>query len=353
MVQSFLSNLAVILLLHLVMVIFNVSKNPFVKKIFPLGIIIILSAATISISYLTIFSGEYYLDLKAVPLITLAYMRGWKPIIPVLIIVSLWRFFIGGDGAVLDIIFGLAAPTLFALLFHKKRIIAGSYGKKFFIASICWLISELSFIFTVPYSLEIYQEVVVFRYFSFMSAATILHTFIVIEIKRQMMSEQLTYFAAHDPLTGLLNKRAFFDFIEKELSDQTRRNCYIAMLDVDHFKKINDTLGHIFGDEVLKKMAEILKKYCSDKIQVARFGGEEFIVYLKNYTLEEVKEILNQIRKEISQIPFNANGDIFHITVSIGVSAIQPGRSLQTAIREADDRLYEAKEKGRNCLVFQ
>lgn len=351
MVQSILSNLAIILLLHLIMVTLNNSPRQLIKNLLPFFVVIIFSIATISMFYLPIYIGEYYVDLRAIPLITLAYIRGWRPLVPVLIIVSLWRLLLGGEGAIPGIIFGMIGPALFALLFHDRKEITTNYFKKILIVTICWFISDFPIMFIMPDGINVFREIYHVRYGSFLGTSLILYSFIVIERKRQILSEQLEYFATHDPLTQLPNKRTFFDKIEKEKNDNHSRSKFIAMIDIDYFKKINDTYGHLFGDEVLKKIANILQSYINENVHVARFGGEEFIVYLKNYSKKEVVELLNKIRVDISCMRFQYKEKVFHITVSIGASEIN-GKSLLQVIRQADTCLYEAKDRGRNCLVI-
>lgn len=351
MVQSILSNLAILLLLHLIMVTFHNSPRPFIKRMLPFITVIIFSISTIAMFYLPIYIGDYYIDLRAIPLITLAYIRGWKPVLPVLIIVSLWRFAMGGDGAIPGIIFGMVGPTLFTLLFHKRRELTANYLQKIVIVTVCWFISDFPIIFIVPDGLETFREIYYVRYGSFLGASFILYSFIVIEKKRQILSEQLEYYATHDTLTQLPNKRIFFEMVEKEMAEHNHQPKYIALIDIDHFKKINDTYGHLFGDEVLTKIATLLKSFTNENLHIARFGGEEFIVFLKNYSKTEVETILNNMRVEISRIPHEVNNDVFYVTVSIGVSELDRHHLIQV-IKLADDRLYKAKGNGRNCLVF-
>ncbi|AAC06416.1 GGDEF domain-containing protein [Aquifex aeolicus] len=163
--------------------------------------------------------------------------------------------------------------------------------------------------------------------------------------------------ALTDPLTGLYNRRVFTEMAEKELAKAKRYgyNFSILMIDIDNFKKINDTYGHDVGDLVLKKISEILKRNVRGADLVARFGGEEFIVMLSNTNLNGAVKKAEQLRRMIEQTPIELpNGEKLRVTVSIGVSTYRGHESLEELIKEADQALYEAKRKGKNRVeVFR
>jgi len=163
--------------------------------------------------------------------------------------------------------------------------------------------------------------------------------------------------ALTDPLTGLYNRRVFMEMAEKELAKAKRYgyNFSILMLDIDNFKRINDTYGHDVGDLVLKKIAEILRRNVRGADVVARFGGEEFIVMLSNANLNGAVKKAEQLRRLIEQTPVELpSGEKLRVTVSIGVSTYRGQESLEELIKEADIALYEAKRNGKNRVeVFR
>ncbi|PKF51821.1 GGDEF domain-containing response regulator [Enterovibrio nigricans] len=160
----------------------------------------------------------------------------------------------------------------------------------------------------------------------------------------QDASEQLFYLANRDELTGLWNRRYFFNFAAENPSP----NKMLAMIDVDHFKKINDSVGHEGGDHVLKELGNLLKLSFSSALP-ARLGGEEFVVICTgNETVFEQELIAFKTSVEHFQTEFDGNSITF--TVSIGVS--RGDRSLSLLLKEADDKLYQAKRNGRNALVI-
>jgi len=163
-----------------------------------------------------------------------------------------------------------------------------------------------------------------------------------------------------DPLTGLYNRR-FLDErlpydIVKSYSNQSPLT--LIMVDIDHFKRINDTYGHAIGDDVLKEFASLLKSGIRDQNDwVVRFGGEEFLIYLNAIDLDNVKKRVEKIRKSIEEATFVCDGLDLKITASFGVYShkISESEVLNTCdyfYKFADLSLYEAKNSGRNCAVF-
>ncbi len=157
-----------------------------------------------------------------------------------------------------------------------------------------------------------------------------------------------------DGLTGLFNRRQLMEALAKE-SQRTRRHkrpFALLMLDVDHFKKCNDTYGHLVGDDVLKKLGSILRGMVRDVDLVARYGGEEFVVLLLEASQDGGSEVAERIRERIAAETFTSGKEEFNITVSIGVaecSAVDP--SPDAVISQADRALYQAKQHGRNRVA--
>ena len=162
-----------------------------------------------------------------------------------------------------------------------------------------------------------------------------------------------------DPLTGLYNRRYFSEILTKNI-EHTRRNtryCFsVAMLDIDHFKVINDTLGHQAGDYVLKQLADFLKKSIRPYDLVARYGGEEFIVLYKDCNRKEAGEILNRIKDAVEARTYRFKDRSVGVTFSSGIADItevKPGTAAaEELIKITDVRLYRAKESGRNRIVI-
>ncbi len=159
-----------------------------------------------------------------------------------------------------------------------------------------------------------------------------------------------------DPLTELHNRRFFDDDIPKLLkrSEETQRPFALMMIDVDHFKNLNDQYGHGFGDAVLVEFANRVRESLRAADRIVRFGGEEFIVISPNLTEKAAQNVAQRIRKIISDAPFlTSNGEKLQVTVSIGVTMVTPGeRDIQAILKRADQALYLAKDSGRNQVQF-
>ena len=155
--------------------------------------------------------------------------------------------------------------------------------------------------------------------------------------------------ANKDFLTGLWNRRYFFEHAEPQYSNYAKlgQGLSMAMMDIDHFKKINDTYGHDAGDEVLKNFAKMLADYVGEYGLVARFGGEEFAIVFNGLSPEELNDFLEGFRKQVEELEIEYNGQVIKFTVSVGFTT-DMGESLSAMINLADEQLYEAKAAGRN-----
>jgi len=168
--------------------------------------------------------------------------------------------------------------------------------------------------------------------------------------------QMITHYANRDYLTGLYNRRYFYENIEEYIGEikQTRETFAIAMLDIDYFKKVNDTYGHDMGDKVIIQIADFLRSNTKAGDIVARFGGEEFCIVIKDISKEGALKVLERIREEVES--FSCKTDTtkdLHITVSIGATIFQEEESLEDNINRADMMLYNAKNGGRNQLLFE
>ncbi|KAF1033364.1 MAG: Response regulator PleD [Pseudomonas sp.] len=156
-----------------------------------------------------------------------------------------------------------------------------------------------------------------------------------------------------DPLTGLPNRAAWSERLEQEVKawHQHGNNLSLAMLDLDHFKRINDGYGHLAGDKVLKIIATVLRKRLRSTDFIARFGGEEFVLLLPNSSLAQALAVGETMRAAIEACPFHFKGEPVTITVSMGMAQFQPGERSDAALKRADEALYRAKAAGRNQVL--
>ena len=155
--------------------------------------------------------------------------------------------------------------------------------------------------------------------------------------------------AARDPLTGLFNRNCLED-VSDWLShvDATGSRSVLCVIDIDHFKKINDRYGHTCGDEVLRAIGKAIGLQSGPNDFAIRYGGEEFIVLLPNSTLEDGWRRAERLRTHIAASPFDAAEPALNVTVSIGLAASQPLETFDELFKRADDALLQAKRHGRN-----
>jgi len=172
--------------------------------------------------------------------------------------------------------------------------------------------------------------------------------------ERKNHQATLERLATTDHLTGLLNRRAFLEATEREIRRAHRygQSLTLLMLDVDHFKRVNDTWGHPAGDEVLRRIAAACRDMLRDEDLTGRLGGEEFAVTLVQAPLRSAVAVAERLRKAIGELAITHQGQPIAATVSIGVAELAAGSAqLDRMIARADQCLYAAKHRGRNCVV--
>jgi diguanylate cyclase (GGDEF)-like protein len=168
------------------------------------------------------------------------------------------------------------------------------------------------------------------------------------------LESQLRFLVSYDPLTQILNRRTFFEQFELHWQQRVDANAHWAcvMSDIDHFKRINDTYGHIAGDGVLRGVAEVLKSVFAETGVIGRYGGEEFCIVVNGHDETETLELTNLARRRIEESTFQHNGHTIPVTASFGVahrrrSEVSPGELLALA----DVALIQAKRNGRNQVL--
>lgn len=160
--------------------------------------------------------------------------------------------------------------------------------------------------------------------------------------------------ARTDPLTRLPNRRAFDDALVRRVAEFQRRRAGFAVmiLDVDHFKRLNDRHGHLAGDHVLRRLAELLQASIDPKALAARIGGEEFAVVLPDCTAAEASRAAERIREAVAAEPLRFDDETLRTTISIGIATVRTGDDPVSLVRRADEALYAAKRSGRNCAFL-
>jgi diguanylate cyclase (GGDEF)-like protein len=169
--------------------------------------------------------------------------------------------------------------------------------------------------------------------------------------------EEMRFKATHDTLTSLWNRAGILTLLRSEFSRASRHQTPLSMLicDIDLFKKINDTYGHPVGDEVLQQVSRYLRDLVRPEDCVGRFGGEEFLIVLGDCSRATLEVRANEIREEISRVPFLTQEGPVSVSLSFGAITIEApcdSDDLDIYVKKADAALYRAKAAGRNCVVF-
>ena len=168
-------------------------------------------------------------------------------------------------------------------------------------------------------------------------------------------SKKLKKQATTDTLTGLANRRKITELLKEEikkLKEDNNNNFNIIMLDIDFFKKVNDNYGHPMGDEVIKKVSNHMQDKVGSEGVVGRFGGEEFLTILYNNDIQKTALLADKIRNDIEGKRIEFEGKKISVTVSMGIACSAETAVYQELLNKADERLYKAKENGRNQVII-
>ena len=180
----------------------------------------------------------------------------------------------------------------------------------------------------------------------------------ILDLQEELVAarESMREAATRDSLTGLLNRAEIFNLLERELerSRRERKPLSVILADIDHFKKVNDTDGHLFGDEALREIARRLQSKLRPYDGVGRYGGEEFLLVLPSCDLKAAMERANELRELIARTPVVSDGAKKAITMSLGVAVSEclGLKEVEALVRRADTALYSAKKKGRNRVEY-
>ena len=204
---------------------------------------------------------------------------------------------------------------------------------------------------------QVIRSTVTLNISSFLLGALLLYMIVKIMASRDAATQKINYFAHYDPLTKLINRRYFFDLFDQSLLQhkQDKEAFNLCICDLDHFKGINDSLGHQAGDKALTGFAQILTETLGEKDIIGRFGGDEFVICFNNKNQQECEFLLEQVRTKLAQSRFTLNDKAhFSVTATFGVAHIDGDKISQSDCKQlfeaADKALYMAKQDGRNQI---
>ena len=167
------------------------------------------------------------------------------------------------------------------------------------------------------------------------------------------LEHELELLAHTDSLTGLYNRHRMQELLEQQTAMflRNRSKFTLIIVDIDHFKKINDTYGHFCGDYVLSEAASFMKKNLRKGDVLARWGGEEFLILLPDTDINGARIMAENIRKAIANKHFHLAGENFSVTMTFGLAQHEIDRSIEDSLKQADNALYEGKKAGRNRVM--
>ena len=182
--------------------------------------------------------------------------------------------------------------------------------------------------------------------------ATLVTSFGFVFMAKERADNANVHLAAQDALTGVANRRALMLALERELARATRQHTPLAllMIDIDHFKRVNDHYGHLAGDQVLRHVVGVVRQRLRAHDVLGRYGGEEFLLLLPNTDLPGAQQLAQQLCQAVQATPCDWSGQSIAVTASVGISGMGVGVqvSWDTLLQSADQALYRAKDKGRN-----
>jgi len=303
--------------------------------LFPLVVLNVISSV-IYVIFLTIFKDE---NLR----ISFAYFE-------IIFFSAMTELISGGHFGTLTFVIGMVAVIFFMLPYsNRKKHIYQLVGAALAVA--------ISLISVFNYSL--YPELMdlVLHHSSFVKVLNLIITLFSLFyltnlylVELRTTREKLDYSSNHDMLTGLYNRR-FFESIMKRSKDEKETSFSVAMLDVDDFKKINDTYGHETGDRVLAAVSKCIEACLPQDAVAVRWGGEEFVLYLPQVENSRALEVLETFRTKLSKQEIYHKGTRVAITATIGLCTGESIADYEEYLRQADEKLYWGKKHGKNQIV--
>ncbi len=226
----------------------------------------------------------------------------------------------------------------------KKLIYDGADSERLIgVSERCWyMANEITYRYQKLSEENISYFIVIF---SINGILTFIVLGILVIIAKREVKGKLEFQAHYDPLTKVLNRRSFIAIYNSIINRKDIFPASFMIMDIDDFKKINDTYGHNVGDKVLKKIVNVIKDNIRKKDLFVRWGGEEFIIFFPETDIDQAKVVAEKIRRLIENLEFEED---FKVTVSIGITELKKGEFLVEAIKRADRALYKAKRNNKN-----
>ncbi|PZX19924.1 diguanylate cyclase [Palleronia aestuarii] len=302
------------------------------------------------------FGDGILIDGRAIIVGLAAGFGGWKAGLLAALMAATYRLHLGGLGAVsgvAGIFTAAAAGSIWRVIVRLRDAVKPV--QLLFLGALISLNTWSVFLLPMAVANELVWPVVPVLTIGALIGSLFMGTLIERERRMFQTERRLTADAFLDPLLGIPNRRSFNALVNRSIEtaeDGDRRA--LMVLDIDHFKVVNDTYGHEAGDEALKFVANLATEVVGDQGHVCRFGGEEFAILLETRHFDSAAHISETLRHRICVTPVELNGTQINLTVSIGVALLEDfGKvAMSELFRQADLALYRAKRSGRNLVIF-
>lgn len=290
------------------------------------------------------------IDLRNIPVLLAVLFGGWVSGAVAGFILLIGRSFVlfFTDGSMLGLY--LAIATIIALVgltgILRKRM-DNTRSTLLVFTTISIAIFGVAIYTALPLNL-FYPVLIVYTLMSYSGACAAYR--LLLELRRHFENVQhQQQLARTDALTGIANRR----LLNEAMANLTveAEEYALILVDIDHFKRVNDTYGHDVGDDVLRELGMLLVNESEERHLVGRFGGEEFLIVMPHATLDEVSQLAESIREKVSTFPFETSAGTLHITVSLG-ACHSNDIEIDSVLKHADEALYHAKESGRNRFIL-
>lgn len=349
-----IANIAITTVVSYLFIQFIPKQRPYSLPWWKKISIILVSCLTVFVlmSFSLELREQVKIDLRFNVLILLLYYFGSGIYIPTLLLTGLIRLSWGfSDAAIYTFVVYIVLGILLPIINKKLSQNLNNYGTGLLLNTVYIVCHSLSL--AIIY--QNFQEALPIAFFNFMitSICLVLDMAFIEDMRKNVeryINEKNR--AKIDYLTGLHNKREFSRQWSEIENNQEILETAFLMLDIDHFKGINDQHGHMNGDTVLHQLAKLLHIQGIEQQHIYRVGGEEFCIILTNFSCAEQKKIAEEIRTTVEQHPFVLeNRHTIYLTVSIGLASSNKEKDMKNLYRLADQALYTAKENGRNQVV--
>ncbi|HEY3364327.1 MAG TPA: diguanylate cyclase [Symbiobacteriaceae bacterium] len=287
------------------------------------------------------------IDLRLVPVFFAAALGGPVSGVTTTLGLAVYRYQLGGPGTLSGVLGLFVAGATASLLFARSSGLPQPFGV-LWRAAVTYDMGALSILILPGTGVRLFTLTAFPLLVAELASTWVIASFMKHRVKAAQREHEAKVMAETDHLTGLYNVRS----MHQMLSTHEHGGC-LLVLDIDHFKNVNDTYGHLFGDLVLKQCAHVMREAVRSQDWVFRSGGEEFVVLLRDCPLDAGAAIADRLRQTMAGMPMQGDGKRIFVTISGGLVRLETGDDVPGRISAADQLMYQAKAEGRNRICAE